>query len=69
MVFKDNIIDTNKGESGILFSADSPVSSFTNNEITIRPSITPLVVKCVELRSGVTLSNSVIITGTNCIEK
>jgi hypothetical protein len=33
MVFKDNIIDTNKGESGMLFFTDCPVSSFTNNEM------------------------------------
>ncbi len=64
-----NNIDANIGASGIAFSKDAPNSIFSNNNITTYPSKTPLSIKCIETKNGITLSNSVITTPNNCIEK
>ncbi len=66
-----NDIDANIGASGIAFSKDAPNSIFSNNNnnITTYPSKTPLSIKCIETKNGITLSNSVITTPNNCIEK
>ncbi len=65
----DNKIDANIGASGIALSKNPPNSNFSDNDITIYTSKTPLSIQCVETKAGVNLSSSVTITPNNCTEK
>lgn len=69
MQFEDNIFDASTGAHGILFNKDCPHTSFTKNKTIIYPSKTPLDVKCIKMKDGITLSGSVKMQNNTCVEE
>ncbi len=67
--FKNNDIDAEINKDGLIFNSDCPNSTFTENNITLYTSKTPLNIEWVKIKDGVQLSNSVTVDANTFIEK
>ncbi|TXE11666.1 hypothetical protein FUA26_06245 [Seonamhaeicola algicola] len=68
-VFTGNVIDAEINKDGLVFNEDCPNSSFTDNTIILYTSKTPLKIKPINYKDGLTLSTSVQISNNEVVEK